>query len=121
MEIEVANDSLMLKPGMFCKVNLVLAEKPSAQVVPTQAIVTRDGSQGVFVVREGETVAHFVPIEIGIRASDRSEILSPQIDGVVVSLGQHLLEEGSQVILPEGSEGRRGTTGSGRQGTSEGI
>lgn len=30
MEVEVANDSLLLKPGMFSKVKVVLAEKDSA-------------------------------------------------------------------------------------------
>ena len=109
MEIEVANDALLLKPGMFCKVTVVLAEQSSAQVVPTQAVVTRNGSDGVFVIREGETAAHFVPVETGIRAPDRTEILSPQIDGLVVSLGQHLLEEGSTVILPENAGSRGGT------------
>ncbi len=115
MEIEVANDSLLLKPGMFCKVTVVLAEQASAQVVPTQALVTRNGSDGVFVIREGETAAHFVPVETGIRAPDRTEILSPQIDGLVVSLGQHLLTEGSTVILPENTGNRAGSPNGGPQ------
>jgi RND family efflux transporter MFP subunit len=101
MEIEVANDSLLLKPGMFCKVTLVVAEKDSAQLVPTAAVVTRNGTSGVFVVRSGETTTHFVPVQIGISAPDLTEILAPAIDGLVVSLGQHLLQEGSTVILPE--------------------
>jgi RND family efflux transporter MFP subunit len=101
MEVEVVNESLMLKPGMFCKVNLVLAEKDSAQVVPTQAVVTRNGASGVFVVKPGETTANYVPIQVGITTPDRTEIVSPRIDGLVVSLGQHLLEDGSTVILPE--------------------
>jgi RND family efflux transporter MFP subunit len=101
MEVEVANESLMLKPGMFCKVNLVLAEKDSAQVVPTQAVVTRNGASGVFVVKPGETTAHYLPVEVGIATPEKTEILSPVIDGLVVSLGQHLLEDGSTVILPE--------------------
>jgi RND family efflux transporter MFP subunit len=101
MEVEVANDSLFLKPGMFCKVTLVLAEKDSAQVVPSKAVVTRNGAGGVFVVRGEETTAHYVPVEVGIANPDRTEILSPRIEGAVVSMGQHLLQEGSTVILPE--------------------
>jgi RND family efflux transporter MFP subunit len=103
MEIEVANASLLLKPGMFCNVRLVLAEKQSAQVVPSRAIVTRNGETGVFVVRGDETTAHFVPVSVGISTLERTEIAEPVIDGLVVSLGQHLLEEGSTVILPEGA------------------
>jgi RND family efflux transporter MFP subunit len=101
MEVEVANDSLYLKPGMFCNVKVALAEKDSAQVVPTEAVVTRNGGSGVFVVTGGEAIAHYVPVEIGISASDRTEILSPELEGVVVTLGQHLLQDGSAVILPE--------------------
>jgi RND family efflux transporter MFP subunit len=100
MEVEVANDSLFLKPGMFCKVTLVIAEKDTAQVVPSQAVVTRDGASGVFVVRGEETTAHYVPVEVGIVNPDITEILSPVIEGAVVSLGQHLLQDGSTVILP---------------------
>jgi RND family efflux transporter MFP subunit len=103
MEIEVSNASLLLKPGMFCNVRLVLAEKQSAQVVPSRAVVTRNGETGVFVVRGGETTAHFVPVSVGISTLERTEIAEPVIDGLVVSLGQHLLEEGSTVILPEGA------------------
>jgi multidrug efflux pump subunit AcrA (membrane-fusion protein) len=108
MEVEVVNDSLLLKPGMFCKVTLVLEEKNSAQVVPTQAVVTRNGDTGVFVIREGETQARFIPVELGITTPDKTEILTPEIQGLVVSLGQHLLEDGSTVILPESSPGEIG-------------
>ena len=101
MEVEVVNDSLLLKPGMFCKVTLVLAEKASAQVVPTQAVITRNGTDGVFMIRDGETAAHFVPVQLGISTPVKTEILTPALDGLVVSLGQHLLEDGSTVILPE--------------------
>jgi RND family efflux transporter MFP subunit len=101
IEIEVVNESLHLKPGMFSKVTLVLAEKDSAQVVPARAVVTRNGESGVFVVERGETVAHYIPVRLGIVTEDKTEILTPKIEGMVVSLGQHLLQEGSSVILPE--------------------
>jgi RND family efflux transporter MFP subunit len=101
MEVEVANDSLYLKPGMFCTVTVALTEKDSAQVVPTQAVVTRNGETGVFMVPDGETAAHYVPVEVGISTSALTEILTPALDGLVVTLGQHLLQDGSTVILPE--------------------
>jgi RND family efflux transporter MFP subunit len=115
MEVVVGNSSLLLKPGMFCKVTLVLADKPSAQVVPTRAIVTRNGTRGVFVIRQGETTAHFVPVRVGITTPGLTEIEEPAIEGVVVSIGQHLLEEGSTVILPEVS-GEGHVSGGDKQG-----
>jgi RND family efflux transporter MFP subunit len=101
MEIEVSNDSLWLKPGMFAKVTVVLEEKNIAQVIPSQALVSREGNSGVFIIRPGEVVAHFIPVQVGLSTQTNAEILTPRIEGVVVTLGQHLLEEGSHVILPD--------------------
>ncbi|MBN2542613.1 efflux RND transporter periplasmic adaptor subunit [bacterium] len=101
MEIEVVNDSLMLKPGMFCSVNLVLSEKDNTQVVPSQAVVDKEGASGLFVIDEKEPIAHYIPVSVGIVTPEKTEILSPKIKGMVVTLGQHLLEEGSNVILPD--------------------
>ena len=100
MEVVVANDSLWLKPGMVCQVIVILAEKESAQVVPSQAIVVRNGVDGVFAIQSGESTARFIPVQLGISTQDKTEIVTPKIEGVVVTLGQHLLEDGSAVILP---------------------
>jgi RND family efflux transporter MFP subunit len=101
MEIEVANDSLFLKPGMFTKLSVVLAQKDSAQVVPTQAVVSRAGENGVFVIPDSAAVASYIPVKVGITSPEKTEILSPRLQGLVVTLGQHLLEDGSPVILPK--------------------
>lgn len=100
MEVEVVNDSLALKPGMFAKLTLVLQKKMNAQVVPNRATITRNGQTGVFLIKEGETIARYIPVEVGIISSEKIEILSPKLDGLVVTLGQHLLEDSSSVILP---------------------
>ena len=100
MEVGVANQDLFLKPGMFTKVIIVLAESQNAQVIPSPALVNRNAVNGVFVIRKDETVAHFVPVQTGIGTLDKTEITSPEIDGVVVTLGQHLLEDNGNVILP---------------------
>jgi hypothetical protein len=106
---------------MFCKVTLMLAEKDSAQIVPSKAVVTRNGASGVFVVRGQETTAHYVPVEVGIVNPDMTEILSPRIDGAVVSLGQHMLQEGSTVILPRQTGGSaEGQTGGSAESQSGG-
>ena len=101
MEVEVANDSLFLKPGMFTKLSVVLAQKDSAQVVPTQAVVSRAGENGVFVIPDSAAVASYIPVQVGITSPEKTEILSPRLQGLVVTLGQHLLENGSPVILPK--------------------
>lgn len=100
MEVEVVNDSLLLKPGMFTRVRVVLAQKDTAQLVPSQALVNRAGQNVVFVVPYNATMAKQEPVQIGISAPEKIEIVAPKIDGLVVTLGQHLLEDGSPVILP---------------------
>ncbi|HDY87715.1 MAG TPA: efflux RND transporter periplasmic adaptor subunit [bacterium] len=99
MEIEVANDSLFIKPGMFTRVRVILTEKDSAQLVPSESVVRRDGEIGVFVVGKDETVAKYFPVEVGITTQNITEIISPELNGQVVTLGQHLLVDGSPVIL----------------------
>jgi len=101
MEVEVANDSLILKPGMFAQVDVVLAERDSAQIVPSQAVVNREGQKGVFVVDQENSTARYIPVQEGIVSPEKTEILSPQLAGLVVTLGQHLLADGSPVILPQ--------------------
>lgn len=101
LEVEVANDSQLLKPGMFCRVNVVLAEKDSAQVVPSRSVVRRGESEGIFLLDEEESTARYVPVEIGITTPEMSEVLSPHIEGLVVTIGQHLLEDGSRVVVRE--------------------
>ena len=109
MEVEVANNSHILKPGMFAKVRVVLAENDNAQTVPSQAVLNLQGNPGIYVIDKAEPVAHFLPVKLGIATLDRTEILTPKIDGAVVTLGQNLLTEGSRVILPQkGSPGGRG-------------
>lgn len=107
MEVEVTNDSRMLKPGMFTKVRVVLEKKESARVIPSNAVVRRSGEEGMFMVEhDTETekdVARYHAIKIGISTLDKTEILSPEIEGLVVTLGHHLLEDGSPVILQNNS------------------
>jgi len=99
MEVVVANADRVLKPGMFARVQVVLDQRASAQTVGARAVVNRDGAHGVFVVDPAAAVAHYVPVELGIVAGDRAEIVRPAIAGPVVTVGQHLLADGGRVIL----------------------
>ncbi|MBN2416062.1 efflux RND transporter periplasmic adaptor subunit [bacterium] len=103
MEIEVKNDSLLLKPGMFTRVYVVLSQKESAVVVPSKAVVNHSGQKGLFVIDSTGAAVRFYEVQTGIVTEERTEIISPPIEGLVVTLGQHLLEDGSPVILPEGA------------------
>ena len=104
MEIAVNNESHLLKPGMFAHIFVVLDEKSNTQVIPTTALVRRNGNEGVFMVKDGESVAHLITIDSGIVTQQKIEVLEPKLDGMVVTLGHHLLEDGGSVLLPQSQD-----------------
>ncbi|MFW5857720.1 MAG: efflux RND transporter periplasmic adaptor subunit [Planctomycetota bacterium] len=109
VEIQVPNPELLLRPGMFIRAHMEFARREDARLVPRSALVKREGADGVFVVDAGDAgdeggdagpVARFVPVRVGIRDTASVEILEPALAGPVVTLGQHMLAEGTKVILP---------------------
>lgn len=115
MEIEVPNPTGRLKPGMYARVNLRVAQKPDAIAVPRNAIVERPGERGVFVV-DGQA-ARYRKVEVGIQAPDRVEIVAGVREGErVVTTGSGALRDGDRIILP----GAGGRAGQGREGAPAG-
>jgi RND family efflux transporter MFP subunit len=101
VELEIPNAQKLLKPGMFVRVQIQFDEHKNATVVPVAALVKRNGTQGVFLADLQEQKARFVPVTIGIVNGAQAEVLNPPITGAVVTLGHHLLEDGSSIILPD--------------------
>ncbi len=108
LEIDVQNADLALRPGMFVRVTLELARRDDATILPVAAVTRRGDAQGVFLVVPGaaETRVRFVPIELGILSGESAEVLKPSdLTGMVVTIGQHLLDAESVVRLPAGAAG----------------
>jgi RND family efflux transporter MFP subunit len=103
VEIEVPNPGALLRPGMFVRASLVLETQPAAQLVPEEALVRRNGGNGLFLVEPGTALARWVPVQTGILQDGRLEIVSPVISGEVVVLGQQLIRDGSKVAARERS------------------
>ena len=101
VEIEMPNPEGLLAPGMFARVRIRLAERPGATVVPASALVRRNGRQGVFLADPAQGKAHFVAVRIGILSGEAAEVLEPKLEGMVVTLGHHLLEDGGAIVVPE--------------------
>lgn len=100
VELRVPNDDHRLRPGMFLRGHVRLRAVPSATLVPLAALVQRGGADVVFVVDEAGAQVAQVPVRTGIRQAEQVEILEPDISGRVVILGQHLLEDGSAIVIP---------------------
>lgn len=101
VEIEIPNPLTLLKPGMFVRVQIKFEQHENATVIPTAALVKRNGVQGVFLADLAEKKARFVPVTVGIISTGQAEVLDPPLSGAVVTLGHHLLEDGASIILPE--------------------
>lgn len=101
VEITVPNGKEILKPGMFVRVGIEFSRSEGATLVPVDALTKRDGREGVFLLNEEAGTAGFVPVAVGIVNGERAEILEPALTGLVVTVGQHLLENGTHVVVPE--------------------
>ncbi len=100
VEVSVANPGHLLKPGAFVQAEIEFTRHPSAIVIPLSSLTKRENKTGVFLVDSKEKKAHFIPVELGISAGEEVEIVKPELAGYVVTLGHHLLQDKSSVILP---------------------
>lgn len=92
-------DPLPMIPGMFARIELVLAEFPQALTVPVEAILSSLEKEAlVFVVEEGK--AHKRKVQLGIEAQGRVQVLKGlQAGEKVVVAGYETLKEGATVQL----------------------
>lgn len=101
VEIEVPNPDDRLAPGMFVRVTIRFAEHIDTLAVPLAAVVRRNGQSGVFRVSDDGKKALFTPIRIGVTDRTHAQVLEPELDGRVVTLGHHLLEDGGAITFGE--------------------
>ena len=106
VEIEIENPNGLLKPGMFITAEIEYDRRAEATIVPLSAVVQRAGAAGVFLADLKTRKAVFVPVRTGIVSGEWAEVVEPAgLTGQVVTLGQHLLEDGVGLILPQANGG----------------
>lgn len=95
----VPNPDRKLQPGLFANLEVQLAERPNAIVVPDAALLVDQA--GSFVWRIGEDrKARRVPVEIGLRKASRVELTSGLAAGDrIVSAGTQKVTEGGLVAI----------------------
>ena len=101
LRASLANPAGRLRPGVFVRVRLVLAERPNVLVVPEAALVAAPGNvQFVYQVLEGK--AQRVDVTTGMRRDAVVEIVSGLAAGAqVVTAGQLKLRDGAPVDIRE--------------------
>jgi membrane fusion protein, multidrug efflux system len=97
----VPNPGRKLQPGLFANLEVELAERPNAIVVPDSAILI--DQTGSFVWRIGaDGKAARAPVEIGLRKAARVEVASGLEPGDrIVSAGTQKVTEGAAVVIAD--------------------
>ena len=99
--VEIANPRRELAPGLAVRVELEFGRLVDAVTVPAGAILERGGEKGVFLVDEAQKRVRFVRVRAGASEGGRVQIVEPELAGRVVTVGQHLLDDGGAVVLPK--------------------
>ena len=89
-EIQIANTTGQLIPGMFVEVLIVVDERREVPVVPRQSVTRRGGNQVVFIV-DGQRVSQR-RVTLGLSDSKNHEV----IDGL--SLGDRVVYQGLETL-----------------------
>ncbi len=96
-ELRLENKDLMLKPGMFAKITLVLQQKNDVVVVPRDIVLGGKIDEPYVYVVEDD-VAHKRIVRTGIVQADRCEITEGLEAGErIVVNGMYYLEDGKKV------------------------
>jgi membrane fusion protein, multidrug efflux system len=97
----IDNPEGKLKPGMFARVRLILAERDNAMVVPEESIVPQGNKVTVWKVVDGK--AQRTEVRTGLRRAAKVEILEGLRPGdTVVTAGQiRLSKDGTPVRIAQ--------------------
>ncbi len=108
VRVEVPNTEAALKPGMPVQVSLEFGRREAVPAVPAGSVTTREGVKGVFMVDETAKVARFIAVTTGVTEGALIEVTNRSLEGLVVTLGQHLLEDGAAVTVSRGANATLG-------------
>jgi membrane fusion protein, multidrug efflux system len=101
---EIPNTDGCLKPGMLLTLQLTLAKRDSAILIPEEALVPQGDKQYVFVVENGK--AHRRQVEIGTRMKGSVEIREGiNADAAVIVGGVQRVREGTAVRTQSENDG----------------
>src|SRR6184192_912250 len=97
VKARVPNSERLLQPGMFIEAHLVTAVRPKAIVIPEDAVVPVQGTNLVWVVKDGKVAQQ--PVSLGVRTPGFVEVTSGlEVGTQVVVGGLELLAPGAPVM-----------------------
>lgn len=118
LRARLKNTDGQLRPGMFVRTRLILAERANALTVPEEALMPSGADQFVYKVVDGKAAR--VKVKTGLRRGSRVEVVEGlQAGDVVVTAGQIKLREGVAVRAgpPAGVPAAAGAQKAAKQGS----
>jgi multidrug efflux pump subunit AcrA (membrane-fusion protein) len=95
LELLVDNQDLKLKPGMYANVVFVFNEHENVWSVDVDTPFRKQDGYIIFVADKSTGTVKMINVELGLVENGMVELVGvPSIDGPVVVLGQHLLQDG---------------------------
>jgi membrane fusion protein (multidrug efflux system) len=86
-----------LKPGMFARGDVTERVISNATVVPTVALIQKNGVSFVYLAQNGK--AHMLPVKVGLQQGSDTQVEGVSVGQQVVTTGQNNLAEGTQIKI----------------------
>ena len=99
-EVDVANPSLVLVPGMYAEAHLTLEKKTQVLAVPVQAIAGHESNPSVLVVNADKRLEER-PVKRGLETASRVEILAGLHENEMVVVGSRSQLKAGQQVEPK--------------------
>jgi RND family efflux transporter MFP subunit len=101
-EVDVANASLVLIPGMYAEVNLTLDRRSGALAIPVSAVDSdaQPGSGRVMLITPDEKV-EVRKVSLGLETANLVEVLSGLREGDLVVIGSRASLQAGQQVKPK--------------------
>ncbi len=94
--VEVFDETLRLKPGMFVEVRIVIGQKENALVIPRKAILYKQNRTYAFILNGNQVTQR--EITLGLTEEDDAEVSGGLSEGdIIVTVGVDGLKDGQRV------------------------
>jgi len=94
--VEIDDETLRLKPGMFVEVRIVIGMKEDVLVIPRKAILYKQNKTYVFVTERGQATQR--EVSLGLTEEDHVEVTDGLAEGeAIVTVGVESLKDGQRI------------------------
>jgi RND family efflux transporter MFP subunit len=96
--VEIFDESLQLKPGMFVEVRIITGAKENLLVIPRKAVLYKQNRTYVFVLKQGQVSLR--EVALGLVEEDQVEVTSGlKEDETIVVVGVEGIKDGQRVNI----------------------